>query len=55
MNYSAIWEMRKIKQRTDLEEFQEFSFDLVNYEMPYAIQMERQILQLGKAPKGYLY
>lgn len=54
MNYGVIGEMQKIKGRTGLEEFQEFSFDLVNYEMPYAIQIEMQILQLDRPPKGCL-
>ena len=51
MNYSAIWQMWEIKERTDLEEFQEFSFDLFKYEVLYAISIEMQILQLDKPQK----
>ena len=48
MNYSAILETCKIKERTDLEEFQESSFDLFKYEVLYAISVDMQILQLNK-------
>ena len=48
VNYSAILETCKIKERTDLEEFEEFIFDLFKYEVLYAIWVEVQILQLNK-------